>query len=106
MRMSCAVPSTSYTVTVEASAVALSRTIISELIVAAVVVPLAAIQTPLVPLFAWATEWSLRLCGWVVDAADRLRGGHIYVGDVPGWWLAVFYAGLLSALAKEERHRR
>ncbi|HEY1376117.1 MAG TPA: ComEC/Rec2 family competence protein [Gemmataceae bacterium] len=62
------------------------------LLIAAAVVP------PLVPVFAWATDWSLRLCGWVVDAADRLPGGCIAVADVPGWWLAVFYAGLLSAL--------
>jgi competence protein ComEC len=58
----------------------------------------AAVMPPLVPLFAGATDWSLRLCGWVVDAADRLSVGHFAVGDVPGWWLAVFYAGLLSTL--------
>jgi competence protein ComEC len=58
----------------------------------------AAVVPVLVPVFAWATSLSLLACGWVVDVADRLPGGHWYVGDVPGWWLAVFYAGLLAAL--------
>src|SRR5207248_3638431 len=58
----------------------------------------AAVLPPLVPIFGWATDWSLRLCGRAVDFADRLPGGHIAVGDVPGWWLAIFYAGLLSVL--------
>src|SRR5262249_39510869 len=48
--------------------------------------------------FAWATDLSLRWCGGVVDAADRLPGGHWYVGDVPAWWLVAFYGGLLLAL--------
>jgi competence protein ComEC len=39
----------------------------------------------------------------VVDAADRLPGGHWYVGDVPTWWLVVFYAGLLAALWLPDR---
>src|SRR5262249_18491060 len=47
---------------------------------------------------AWATDLSLRWCGGVVDAADRLPGGHWYVGDVPAWWLVVFYSGLLVVL--------
>jgi competence protein ComEC len=62
------------------------------LLIAAGVVP------PLVPVFAWATDWSLRACGWVVDRADGFPGGHVAVGDVPAWWLAVFYGGLLTAL--------
>jgi competence protein ComEC len=40
----------------------------------------------------------LRGCGGIVDIADRLPLGHWAVGDVPGWWVAVFYAGLLAAL--------
>jgi competence protein ComEC len=52
----------------------------------------------LIPLFGWATDLSLQICGWAVDFADLLPGGHWAVGEVPGWWLAVFYAGLLSAL--------
>jgi competence protein ComEC len=62
------------------------------LLIAAAVLPI------LAPLFGWATDWSLRICGWIVDRADQIPYGHWAVGDVPGWWLAVFYAGLLSAL--------
>ena len=60
------------------------------LLIAATILP------PLVPLFGWATDVSLRLCGWIVEHADRVPYGHWFVGDVPGWWLAVFYGGLLS----------
>jgi competence protein ComEC len=62
------------------------------LLIAAAVIP------PLVPLFAWATDRSLEACGRVVDFSDHLAGGHFPVGDVPGWWLAAFYGGLLTAL--------
>jgi competence protein ComEC len=48
--------------------------------------------------FAWATDYSLRVCGRLVDFADHLPGGHMAVGAAPGWWLAIFYAGLLAAL--------
>jgi competence protein ComEC len=58
----------------------------------------AAVLPPLVPLFGWVTDWSLRCAGWVVDRADHLPYGHFAVGSVPAWWLAVFYAGLLTAL--------
>ncbi len=58
----------------------------------------AAMLPPLVPLFGSATDWSLRNCGWIVDRADQLPYGHWAVGDVPGWWLAVYYAALLSVL--------
>jgi competence protein ComEC len=58
----------------------------------------AAVFPPLVPLAGWATDWSLLGCSWIVDFADRLPFGHWPVGDVPGWWVAMFYAGLLSAL--------
>jgi competence protein ComEC len=58
----------------------------------------AAVAPPLIPLFGGVTDWSLRMCGWVVDLADRIPYGHWAVGAVPGWWLAVFYAVLLSAL--------
>jgi competence protein ComEC len=58
----------------------------------------AAIAPIMVGPFAWATDACLRIVSGLVDFADRLPYGHIAVGDVPGWWLAVFYAGLLSAL--------
>ncbi len=71
----------------------------SAALVAGFLLLLAAAVVPwMVPVFAVVTDWSLRACGWVVDAADRLPGGHWYVGDVPAWWLAVLYLGLLAAL--------
>lgn len=57
-----------------------------------------AVAPPLATPLAWATDGSLRLCGWVVNAADRIPNGHWYVGNVPGWWVAVFYFGLLVTL--------
>jgi competence protein ComEC len=66
----------------------------------------AAVVPWLVPLFAWATQKSLALCTWVVDAADRLPLGHTYVGAVPVWWLLGFYAALLAGLLLPELRRR
>src|SRR5437764_3163100 len=48
--------------------------------------------------FVVLTRWSLAGCEGLVDLADGLPGGHGYVGSVPGWWLAVFYGGMLTAL--------
>ncbi len=53
---------------------------------------------PLTPVFAFMTRWCLIGCEYLVDLGDRLPGGHWYVGDVPEWWLWVFYTGLLATL--------
>jgi competence protein ComEC len=52
---------------------------------------------PLVPVFATVTDWSLRGCDLLVSVTDRLPL-HIYVGDVPEWWLWGFYLGLFALL--------
>jgi competence protein ComEC len=61
----------------------------------------AAVCWPLTPLFAVPTRWSLAGCEWLVNRADGFPGSYWYVGDVPAWWLAVFYAGLLAVLLIE-----
>jgi competence protein ComEC len=53
---------------------------------------------PLVPIFAWTTRWTLAGCEGVVNFCDGLSGSFWYLGDVPEWWLWVFYIGLLTML--------
>jgi competence protein ComEC len=56
---------------------------------------------PLVPMFAWVTEMSLAGCEGLVDFGDRLPFGHWYVGNIPPWWLWIFYLGLLAVLTQK-----
>ncbi len=62
------------------------------LLLASVVMPFA------VPLFGWVTSMSLLACDSIVTFCDTLPGGHWYVGDIPTWWLWVFYPALLAVL--------
>jgi competence protein ComEC len=64
------------------------------------------IMMPLTPLLAWATQSSLAACERIVDWSDRLSWGHWYVGDVPAWWLWVFYAALLAVLTQQPLWQR
>ncbi|MBX7102785.1 MAG: ComEC/Rec2 family competence protein [Gemmataceae bacterium] len=50
-----------------------------------------------VPPIAPVTRWSLAWLEALVQAADRIPGGHVYVNDVGWWWLAGFYL-LLTAM--------
>ena len=60
---------------------------------------LTAAVCPLVaPLFAGLTGLSLGWCERLVDLGDRLPPGHFYVPDIPGWWVAGFYALLALGL--------
>jgi competence protein ComEC len=52
----------------------------------------------LVPVFAWVTSICIGSCDSLVSVADALPGSHWYVGDVPAWWLWLFYSLLLAAL--------
>ncbi|MBL8798959.1 MAG: ComEC/Rec2 family competence protein [Planctomycetia bacterium] len=58
----------------------------------------AAVLPWLVPLFAAPTAWSLATCDALVTYCDGLPGAAWYTGDIPLWWLALFYAGLLAML--------
>ena len=56
---------------------------------------------PLGPLtwpFAFVTRLSLSACDGLVNLIDGLPGAHWYVGQVPGWWLGIFYLGLLAVV--------
>ncbi len=68
----------------------------------------AAVCPLLIPLFAWPTQWILAVCDGLVHVADLLPCGHWYVGDLPEWWLWIFYAALLALLTQKpvQRHRR
>lgn len=58
----------------------------------------AAVLPFLVPLFAWVTSWSLAGCDSLVTLCDGWPGAYFYVGDLPSWWLWLFYPGLLATL--------
>src|SRR5262249_23981423 len=61
---------------------------------------------PLALLFAWAARWWLRACEDLVSAGDAWSGAHWYVSDVAGWWLWIFYLGLLAVLTLEPLRQR
>jgi competence protein ComEC len=64
------------------------------------------LMLPLTPLFAAITQSSLAISERVVDWSDRLRWGHIYVSDIPAWWLWVFYLALLAVLTQQPLRER
>src|SRR5581483_7177075 len=66
---------------------------------------MAAVCWPLVPLFAWVVQASLAGCELLVHQADQLGLIH-YTADVPPAWLIVCYVGLLVFLVMEPLHRR
>jgi competence protein ComEC len=55
---------------------------------------------PLAVGLGWVTGLLLGCCDGLIEAAVAWRGAYIYVADVPLWWLAVFYLGLLAALTQ------
>ena len=62
-----------------------TRSILLRLLVLGVTLALA--LPAAVPLVAPVTRWSLAWLESLVQAADRLPGGHVYVNDVGWWWL-------------------
>ncbi len=59
---------------------------------------LAPILAPLAQPFAWLVSGSLAACDALIDLGVSWRPGSWYVGDVPVWWSAAFYAGLLASM--------
>jgi competence protein ComEC len=59
---------------------------------------LAVVCWPLVPVAAWITEWSLAGCEFLVNRGQELPGACLYVGDIPDWWLWIFYPCVLAVL--------
>jgi competence protein ComEC len=65
--------------------------------------------SPLGPLtwpFAFVTRLSLTACDVLINLTDGIPGGHWYVGQVPGWWIGVFYVGLLAVLILQSARAR
>jgi competence protein ComEC len=59
----------------------------------------------LMAVFAQVVHWSLTGCDSLVDAGDIKRFSYTYVGDIPEWWLWMFYLALLAFLTQEHlRH--
>lgn len=61
---------------------------------------------PLTLLFAPMVQVSLLACEWLVDRGDTVSYAHMFVGDVPEWWLWIFYLVLLAVLTQEPLRRR
>lgn len=60
---------------------------------------MSALAAPVVAgAWAWATAIVLDATSRLVMWADRIPGGHLYVGDVPAWWVVGAYAGLFAFL--------
>lgn len=47
---------------------------------------------------AWLTQMSLAGCDWLVAVGQQMPGAYGFVPDIPVWWLAVFYVGLLVGI--------
>jgi competence protein ComEC len=61
---------------------------------------------PLAGVFAWPTGLLLSWCDSLVEVGVAARGSYWYVADVPLWWLAVFYIGLLATLTQRPLRER
>jgi competence protein ComEC len=67
---------------------------------------LAAVWEPLAHLFAPLVAWSLIACEWLVDLTDRWPVSHVYIGEVPEWWLWPLYLALLAGLTQQPLRQR
>jgi competence protein ComEC len=54
---------------------------------------------------ACLVHYSLAACEWLVDLADRWQT-HVYVGELPLWWVAAFCAALLAFLTQPALRQR
>lgn len=52
------------------------------------------------------TQWSLWGCEHIVQAADGLPGGAIYVASTPTWWLIGFYLAFVGVVLCDPTFRR
>jgi competence protein ComEC len=48
--------------------------------------------------FAFVVRWDLAACEGIVDLTKRLPWNHVYVPDLPAWWLWGFYLAILALL--------
>ena len=66
----------------------------------------AALCPPLTVLVAPIVNGTLAGCEGLVGLCDGLPYSHFYVGDVPPWWLWIFYIALLALLTQAPLRRR
>jgi competence protein ComEC len=59
-----------------------------------------AVWEPLALPFVPLVHYSLAACEWLVDLAERCPGSYFHIGDVPEWWLWIFYLALLLFLTQ------
>ncbi|MFL5342313.1 MAG: ComEC/Rec2 family competence protein [Gemmataceae bacterium] len=52
----------------------------------------------LTPIFAFVTRWSLAGCDGLVDLAEKMPLSHVYLPDVPQWWLWAYCLAVLALL--------
>jgi competence protein ComEC len=55
----------------------------------------AACWEPLATPLAWVVHYSLAGCEGLIDLVERVPGAYFHVGEVPDWWVWVFYLALL-----------
>jgi competence protein ComEC len=65
-----------------------------------VLLPLWFLGLPGVGLLAHAVDWPLAACAWLVELCDRPGWGYIRIGEIPVWWLCLFYGALLAWLTQ------
>ena len=61
---------------------------------------LAPLAIPVGAPLAYVVHLCLAACEFLVDTADGFRLSFFYVGEVPEWWLWVFYLALLAVLTQ------
>ncbi len=71
-----------------------------------VLLAVAAICPPLTAAVAPILNGSLTACESLVDLCDGWPFARFYIGDVPQWWLWIFYLGLLAVLTQEPLRQR
>ena len=66
----------------------------------------AALCPPLTAAVAPILYGSLTACQFLVDQCDGWPFARFYVGDVPPWWLWIFYIALITLLTQRALRRR
>jgi competence protein ComEC len=67
---------------------------------------LGAVVPPLATVLGPVVHFSLAACERLVDWGAAVPGGYFYIGDIPEWWLALFYLGLLALLTQAALRER
>jgi competence protein ComEC len=68
--------------------------------------PIMLLCPPIAPVVIWPTYACIWLCDGLLRLADQSPLRPLYVGDVPSWWLWVFYLGVLAGTFIEPVRRQ